>query len=106
MIVCDAPSCQERYRNPGVSEMRQSSLEILRSSVETCSLCELVSCETPSAIVLDLAVHISESLSSCTSNLCKCCFHCYLRFVFSGIFENKASFTINLLLELFSPYIH
>ncbi|GBM85522.1 hypothetical protein AVEN_53124-1 [Araneus ventricosus] len=87
--------------------MRQSSSHVCgvrRNSLETCSLCELVSCETLSAVVRAIAVIVSDLLSACTANLCKCCFFCYLRFVFSGIFDNKASLSIILLVGLFTVH--
>ncbi|GBN47025.1 hypothetical protein AVEN_124041-1 [Araneus ventricosus] len=86
--------------------MRQSSLNVCRVrriSMGTCFLCELFNCETLSAIVRAIAVIVRDLLSACTSNLCKCCVYCYLCFVFSRIFDNQESFTIKLLVELFSP---
>ncbi|GBM49147.1 hypothetical protein AVEN_179752-1 [Araneus ventricosus] len=47
MILCDVTSCQERNKNTGVDEMRQSSLNVSgdrRISLQSCSLCELVCC--------------------------------------------------------------
>ncbi|GBM18345.1 hypothetical protein AVEN_127799-1 [Araneus ventricosus] len=88
----DVTSCQGRYKNRGVAEMRQSFLNVCgvrRISLETCSRCELVSCEILSSIVHSIDVIDSDLLSTCTANLCKCCFYCHLRFVFSGIFQNK-----------------
>ncbi|GBN74624.1 hypothetical protein AVEN_157315-1 [Araneus ventricosus] len=89
--------------------MRQSSLNgfgVRRISLESCSHCELVSCLMLSAIVRAITVIVHDLLSSGVVNLRKCCYSCYLRFVFSGIFENKASFSIILLVGLFSPYTH
>ncbi|GBN24579.1 hypothetical protein AVEN_73005-1 [Araneus ventricosus] len=97
--------------------MRQSPFNVCgvrRISSETCSLCELVSCETLSTVVRDIAVLISELLSICVAHLCKCClfvllicasavFSCYTHFLFSGIFWNKESFSVILLVGLFSP---
>ncbi|GBM07409.1 hypothetical protein AVEN_26482-1 [Araneus ventricosus] len=67
MVLCDVTSCEERYKNPGVAEMRQSSLNfcgVRRISLETSSLCELVSCETLSAIVRTIAVIVRDFLSA------------------------------------------
>ncbi|GBL83304.1 hypothetical protein AVEN_110629-1 [Araneus ventricosus] len=58
------------------------------------------------AIVRAITDIISGFLSARVANLCKCCFSCYLRLVFSGIFENKTPFSIILLVELLSPYTH
>ncbi|GBN23054.1 hypothetical protein AVEN_270336-1 [Araneus ventricosus] len=102
MFLCNVTSCQERYKNLGVAEMRQSPLNVCgnrRISLETC---ELVSCETLIAIVRAIAVIVSDLLSACTANLCKCCSNCYLSFAFSGILENETSFSVNLLVGLFS----
>ncbi|GBM06128.1 hypothetical protein AVEN_265185-1 [Araneus ventricosus] len=77
MVLCDDKSCKERYKNPGVAEMRLSALNVCgvrRISLESCSLCELVSCETLSAVVRAIAVIVRDLLSACTANLCKCCF--------------------------------
>ncbi|GBM03938.1 hypothetical protein AVEN_185431-1 [Araneus ventricosus] len=66
--------------------------ESLRNlSLELYPLCELVSCQTPSGFESAVAARISELLSVCVAILCKCCFSCYLRFVFSRIFGNKIS---------------
>ncbi|GBM95054.1 hypothetical protein AVEN_117615-1 [Araneus ventricosus] len=84
--------------------MRQSSLNdcgVRIISLETCSLSELVSCQTLSAIVPAIAVIDRDLLPACNANLCKCCFCLYLRFVFSGIFKNKVSFTVICLLDYF-----
>ncbi|GBN41942.1 hypothetical protein AVEN_211263-1 [Araneus ventricosus] len=59
-----------------------------------------------SAFVHAIAVLISELLSVCVANLCKCCFYCYPSSVFYGIFENKVSFSVILLVGLFSPCTH
>ncbi|GBN92583.1 hypothetical protein AVEN_44244-1 [Araneus ventricosus] len=75
LILCDFTSCQESYKTPGVAEMRQSSLNVYgirRISLETCSFCELVSCEELSAIVRAIAVIVSNLLSVCTANLWQC----------------------------------
>ncbi|GBM75685.1 hypothetical protein AVEN_87377-1 [Araneus ventricosus] len=79
----------------GVAEMRQSSLNICgirRISLDSCSHCDLVSRLTLSATVRAITVIISYLPSAHAANLCKCCLSCYLCFVFSGIFGNKASY--------------
>ncbi|GBL73127.1 hypothetical protein AVEN_159215-1 [Araneus ventricosus] len=75
MILCVVTSCPERYKNPVVAEMKQSSLNVFgvpRMSLESCSLCELVSCETLSAIVRANTVIICDLLSAGVVNFCKC----------------------------------
>ncbi|GBN95201.1 hypothetical protein AVEN_101124-1 [Araneus ventricosus] len=64
---------------------------------------------------LSVSVARSESAITVTgSNLClfvllicaSAVYFCYLRFVFSGIFKHKVSFSVILLVGLFSPYTH
>ncbi|GBM47971.1 hypothetical protein AVEN_237520-1 [Araneus ventricosus] len=51
-------------------------------SLEFYPLCELVSCQTPSGTESAVAVIISDLLSVCVANLCKC----YVKFF--AIFSN------------------
>ncbi|GBM33595.1 hypothetical protein AVEN_181839-1 [Araneus ventricosus] len=50
-----------------------------------------------------VSVVISDLVSAFSSNLFKCCFSCYLSFVFSAVFVNKAPFSIFLLVGLLQP---
>ncbi|GBN61879.1 hypothetical protein AVEN_93159-1 [Araneus ventricosus] len=60
MVLCDFTSCQERHKNPGVAEMRQSSLKACGVGRTSLEFCDLVSCETLSVIVRAIAVIVSD----------------------------------------------
>ncbi|GBO38740.1 1-phosphatidylinositol 4,5-bisphosphate phosphodiesterase gamma-1, partial [Araneus ventricosus] len=69
------------------------------------TLCELVSCRILSSIE-SAAVLITELLFVCTANLCRCCFPFARALCFLELFENEMSFSVILLVGLFSLYPH
>ncbi|GBN30756.1 hypothetical protein AVEN_126501-1 [Araneus ventricosus] len=111
MIPCDVTACRRDYKKTVLRLQSKSVIDFERVhrlgsplkcerlyniSLEFYPLSELVSCYMPSGV--ESAVITNELLSFCVDNLCKCCFSCYLRFVFSG---NKVSLSVTCLLDCF-----